>query len=288
MNKSLALAGILAAGSVFTVAAPEAFASEPSVVNMFEVEQHSNKGHAFWFQGLKDAGLAQSTDFIFKDHGVFTEYDDGTATLTGRIVDKKNANGFFDVDLTFDLINNYDGGVKLEQVKKSNIYQEGGYNNMTDYALNEYSFYELKRNESFLTADSGDYAGSKIKLFNRAFDTKTYDNFKEFRNSDTENSYMAQLGEGANAKNTEMGLSFWYGYTGKVAYQGAEAVKFKGKSDYNSTKSDINVNLTKIESANTAGTPEPLTILGSLSALGFGAVFKKKCSKKDSQKSDVV
>lgn len=288
MNKSLALAGILAAGSLFTVAAPEALASTPSVVNIFEVEEHSKNGHAFWFNGLKKEGLASSDQFIFEDPGVFTQYDDGTATLTGRIFDKRNENGFFDVDLTFDLINNYDGGVKLERVGGSNIYQDGGYDNMTDYALNEYSFYELNRNQSLLTADSGDYAGSKIKLFNRAFDTKTYDNFKEFKNSGTENTYMGQLGEGANAKNTDMGFSFWHGYTGEVAYQGNEAVKFNKRADYNSTKSDINVNLTKIQSGNTAGTPEPLTILGSLSALGFGAVFKKKCNKKSSKKSDLV
>ena len=35
-----------------------------------------------------------------------------------------------------------------------------------------------------------------------------------------------------------------------------------------------------IPSGNTAGTPEPLTILGSVAALGFGALFKKKHGKK--------
>ena len=33
---------------------------------------------------------------------------------------------------------------------------------------------------------------------------------------------------------------------------------------------------------NTAGTPEPLTMVGSLAALGFGAAFKKKLGKKKS------
>lgn len=288
MNKSLALASILIAGSVIAAPTQEAFASTASVVNVFEVEENSTDGHAIWLNGLKREGLASSDQFIFEVPGIFTEYDDGTATLTGRVFDKGNSNGFFDVDLTFKLINNYDGGVKLERVSGSNIYQEGGYDNMTDYALNEYSFYELKRNQSFLTADSGDYAGSSLKLFNRAFDTNTYDNFKEFKNSGTDNKYVGQLGEGANAKNTGMGFSLWHGYTGEVTYQGAEAVTFNKRASYNSTKSDINVDLTKIQSGNTAGTPEPLTILGSISALCIGGAFKKKCSKNSSKKSDLV
>ena len=290
MNKSLALASILIAGSV--VAAPvqeaQALVSSRSVVNTYEVDEHSNNGHAFWFNGLKKAGLASSDQFIFEDPGIFTEYDDGTATLTGRVFDKKNANGFFDVDLTFKLISNYDGGVKLERVAGSDLYQDGGYSNMTDYALNEYSFYKLKRGQSFLTADSGDYAGSEIKLFNRAFDTRTYDNFKEFKNSGTDNKYVGQLGEGANAKNDGLGFSFWHGYTGEIAYKGNDAVTYNKRAAYNSTKSDINVNLTKIQGGNTAGTPEPLTILGSISALCIGGAFKKKCSKNSSKKSDLV
>jgi hypothetical protein len=85
-----------------------------------------------------------------------------------------------------------------------------------------------------------------------------------------------------------MGFSFWHGYTGDIVFQGNDAVTFNKQASYNSTKSDINVDLTKIEGSNTAGTPEPLTILGSISALCIGGAFKKKCSKNSSKKSDLV
>lgn len=274
MNKSLALAGILAAGSLFTVAAPEALASTPSVVNMWEVEEHSNNGHALWFNGLKKQNLASSTDFQFDTPGLFTEYSDGTATLTGTIFNKNRAEEMWDVNLTYSLINNYDGGVKLEQVKNAKIYKDGGYDNMTDYALNEYSFYELDTSNSILTG-LGAYEGSELQLFNRAPNEK----------------YVGQVGEGANAKNTGMGMSFWYGYTGNVTYEtksgDIKTALYDSNSNKNLTKSDINVNLTQVQSGNTAGTPEPLTILGSLSALGFGAMFKKKHGKKAAKKTDL-
>ena len=285
MNKSLALASILIAGSVLTASPQEATASTPSIVNTYEVDEHSSNGHAFWFKGLYDEGLASSTKFLFDTPGIFTEYDDGTATLTGTIVNKHNANEMFNVDLTFNFINDYDGGVKLERVKNSDIYQEGGYENMTDYALNNYSFYELNRDASLLTG-LGAYEGSQLNFFNRAFNGNL--TYEQFANSGKDNKYYGQLGEGANAKNDGLGFSFWYGYTGEIVYNGADSVAFTDTSKYNKSKSDINVNLTKIQASNTAGTPEPLTILGSISALCIGGAFKKKCSKNSSNKSDLV
>ena len=287
MNKSLALAGILTVGSVFTVSAPEALASTPSIINMWEAKEFHGNDHAFTFQGLESLNLTSDRDFQFKNNpGIFTEYDNGTATFTGTLVNQQRAEEMWDVNLTFNLINDYNGGTKNGGVK--NLHTQNGYSSKNNFARDNWTFYEIDRDNSFLTG-LGAYEGSQLQFFNRAFGQS---NYADFVASGNDASVVGQVGEGANDKNKNMGMSYWYGYTGNVVYEKSNGeimtYTLDETTSKNKSKSDINVNLTKVRSGNTAGTPEPLTILGSLSALGFGAVFKKKCSKKASKESDLI
>ncbi len=286
MNKSLALASVLIASSVLTVTAPEAMASTPSVINIWEAEEFKSNDHAFTFQGLKSLGLTSDRDFQFETPGIFTEYDDGTATLTGIIVNQQRAEEQWQVDLTFNLISDYNGGTKNGGVK--NLHSQNGYSDKTSFAHDNWTFYEIDREGSFLTG-LGAYEGSSLQFFNRAFNQSNYGDFVA---SGQDAKVVGQLGEGANDKTKDIGLSYWYGYTGNVVYEKSNGdiltYTLDETTNKNKSKSDININLTKVQSSNTAGTPEPFTILGSISALGIGGLFKKKFSKNSSKKSDRV
>ena len=114
---------------------------------------------------------------------------------------------------------------------------------------NTWLYYDFSSTKaSVLSADSGYFAGQSMTLSDK-----------------TGGQYPLQVGYGANGKNADMGMSTWFKYEGSQ----------------HSTRGDINATLVK-KSVPTAGTPEPITIAGSLAALCFGAAFKKKLGKKES------
>ena len=172
----------------------------------------------------------------------FNEYDDGTANMFGSIVAANDTNKTWDFNLWFEATEMGSGGPKTELASGAYV------NNGGTVDTNTWKYYDFSSTkDSVLTADSGVYAGQSLTLSDK-----------------TGGQYPIQMGYGANGKNTEMGLSTW----------------FKGSGSNGSIgNADINISLVA-KSSNSAGTPEPLTILGSAAALGFGALFKKKHGKK--------
>ncbi len=275
MTQKNLIAGGLVVSSLLLGFAGQAEAA--NLVQKYDVTQFSDSEHAFWFSGLKKEGLADNTHFLFDEAGRLNVYDDGTATLTGVIYQKgpnqdiSNTNKKWDVDLKFNLVENYSGGIK--DVGLNGM----GFNNNDEkkqYAHENWSFWTL--DEGSVLTGMGEYQGSEIFLHNRAFgkndEDKKYTSLAQFEEdgkTSEDFKVRGQLGIGANDKNGDLGFSYWYGYTGDVTKNG-ETTSYDANSHKDLTMSDINVKLTKV--------PEPATMsLMSLGMIGLGAsVLKRK------------
>ena len=238
LTKSL-VAGVVASTCVLGVVGE---ANAANLMRSWDVEaaqagdfnQHG-AGHAFSLPDMVGGGK-----YIIDGDATFNEYDDGTATLFGSIVNANDANKTWNFNLFFESTTVGTGGPKKEL--KGEAYSSGTVDPSTWWY---YDFSSTKA--SVLSADSGDFAGQSMTLSDK-----------------TGGQYPLQVGYGANGKNTEMGMSTWFKYEGSQ----------------HSTRGDINATLVA-KSVPTAGTPEPITMAGSLAALCFGAAFKKKLCKKD-------
>ena len=117
------------------------------------------------------------------------------------------------------------------------------------------SFYEISSDpEQNKLIGLGKYEGSLLNLYNRA------------------NNYVAQVGEGANDKNSDVGASYWFGYTGTFKYDdGVNPVVMKTFNPSSNTKSDINIKLEP------KPVPEPASVAGllMLGAVGVSALKRK-------------
>lgn len=258
MKATKILASSLLAGSLLISFSSQAEAAK--ITQKYEATQFGS--HAFWFHGLAQKGLASHTNFLFQEPGKFIEYDDGTATLTGTIYNKKNADEIWEVDLKFELVENWSGGLK-NPTNKTGVSDQ--------YAYDNWNFYEFAAGSQFI--GKGVYEGSSLNPFNRAFGES---NYADFQASGKDPKVVGQLGIGANDKNGQLGFSTWYGYTGNVNYdKNLDGVVDKSQSytattHKNWTKSDININLKAV--------PEPASMLGLLAigAVGAGAAVKRK------------
>lgn len=249
MTQKSLMAGGLVVSSLLLGFAGQAEAA--NLVQKYDVTQFSDSEHAVWLYGLKQAGLADHTHFLFDEAGRLNVYDDGTATLTGVVYNKRNENQQWNLDIKFNLVENYSGGLK-NPTNKTGVTNQEAYDN--------WSFWEF--DESSVLTGMGEYEGSTINLFNRAFSEA---NLADFQESGKDPMVRGQLGIGANDKNGDLGFSTWFGYTGNVG-----DTTYDEYSHQNLTKSDINVKLTKV--------PEPATMsLMSLGMIGLGAsVLKRK------------
>ena len=197
-------------------------------------------GHAFW---LPKFG-SDYRKFVFEGDGRFTEFDDGTATMTGTIVSTGDDGLRFTVDLTFSNLKSFTNlgagqGPKLEL--KEDAYTEPVFDTIdNDDVFNidptTWRYYEL------------DTGGTLTGLSDMLGVTLTLDH------KPADKSLLFQVGEGANGKNLGMGLSGWFSYSSS------------NTSLIASGGGDINVDLTPV--------PEPSTL--ALMGLGLGAVVLRR------------
>ena len=163
-------------------------------------------GHAFWSPNGKATFVDES--------GMFQTFDDGTARLTGTI--EFNIHGQhlrFDADVNFTTAMTYDqylapqghldpdditrhGQIKKE-LKKSAYVNGGG-----SVDPESFTFYYLDESDSTLTG-LGTLQGYDLTLTQRPA-------------GDDYGKMIFMFGEGANGKNTHLGLSGWLSYN----YQG--------------------------------------------------------------------
>ncbi len=257
IRKSLVAAGLVVGSCILGFAGQ---AEAASIIKKFSVTQYDNSQHAFWFDGLYNQKLADGQrlaahkDFFFDEPGEMNIYDDGTASLTGIISNKVNSEQKWDVNIKFNTIKDYNGGLKNPQ---SNT----GVSN--DYAYAKWDFWEF--DSSSVLTGLGEYEGSEIFLHNRAFDEA---NLADFQATGKDPKVVGQQGLGANDKNGDLGFSAWFGYTGTVEYKG-QTKEYTSYSHKNWTKSDINLQITQV--------PEPATMsLVSLGIIGLGASALKR------------
>lgn len=167
-----------------------------------EYSRGYGSGHIAWLPNQIRGGK-----FIADGEVLFDEFDNGTAHLYGDIVAANDTSKQWTIDVWFNYsgigeVGEGDRGPKKEL--RNSTYS--GINPVVD--TDEWYYYTIDETRSILSADEGTYAGQTLNLFDYS-----------------RGNYLAQIGYGANGKNTEFGLSTWFGYTG---YQAS-----RGHSDFN-------------------------------------------------------
>ncbi|MFK7757188.1 MAG: T9SS type A sorting domain-containing protein [Flavobacteriales bacterium] len=144
---------------------------------------------AFW---LPEQGGLSSDDFIPSGDLMFTQYADGTANLTGQVVNDTNPNEIFDLDFWFANAADWNTWSGLGRWYKDDLgYGAGNFQDWT--------YYELVGGISTATG-SGDLDGDVLY----------------FTHNPANYFFGFQLGEGANNKNDAFGFSGWFNYTGTL------------------------------------------------------------------------
>jgi streptogramin lyase len=149
-----------------------------------------------WLPSLAESGDAASAYFNFDSNGgTFEQYTDGTAHLSGTVQNNLNANQKFVVDFWFEN--------KADWTQWNDVL---GRNYKNDLLLpcavanhEDWTYYEMKGGFSTLTG-AGELAGDVLYMYH------------------TPASYYFgfQIGEGANNKNCNHGMSGWFSYDGFV------------------------------------------------------------------------
>lgn len=236
IRKSLVSAGLVVSSLVL------GFADQANAANLLRswdvteafndsYSQNWGDGHVAWLPDMISGGT-----FVADGEFTFNEYDDGTAHFFGSVVAENDANKSWDVNVWFEASGIGTGGPKLE-LKNSAYTNNGG---SIDPA--SWYYYDLDDEKaSTFTATKGEYAGQSFSIFDAS-----------------KGKYLAQVGKGANGKNTNMGMSFWFGYDGM-----------------DSKHSDFNVDLTAQSTPQSV--PEPATMsLVTLGMIGLGASALKR------------
>ncbi|MEO0455096.1 MAG: hypothetical protein AAF152_00745 [Cyanobacteria bacterium P01_A01_bin.114] len=165
-----------------------------TVTSAQSIHPKSSGRHSFWLPKLK-AGR-----FNFEEPGLFEQYDNGEAHLTGTITSARNKQKQWSVDLWFIPATQTNLKPKTE-LHKAHYVSKGG---TIDPA--SWSYYNLDDTRATLTGLEA-YWGETLYLTQAPADQR----------------YAFQLGEGANGKNLSEGLSGWFYHTGS----------YKGKGDVN-------------------------------------------------------
>ncbi|MDY7003944.1 MAG: PEP-CTERM sorting domain-containing protein [Cyanobacteriota bacterium] len=215
------------------------------------VNHTSNHNHAFWLPGLIGGGEGVNKGtFVWDGPAVFYEYEDGTANLFGSIYALRDENKKFDVNVWFEGKTETSGFGGPKKELKGSTYSNGTVD--TD----EWYYYDVDEEMSTLTGVTGEYAGKTLNLFDI-----------------TDGKYTTQVGIGANGKNSNMGLSTWFGDSEGFTYAGS------------GNHSDINIDLVALQGEEggsgilSESVPEPATMsLLSLGLIGsgMGALKRKK------------
>jgi streptogramin lyase len=150
---------------------------------------------AIWLEDLEESGDVASSYFHFDANGgTFKQFTDGTAHLYGTIENSLNSNQKFVVDFWFDEKRDWSAWSALGRSYKNDLHLNCAIANHP-----EWEYYELKGGFSTLTG-AGSLAGDVLYAYH------TPSNFY----------YGFQVGDGANSKNCNHGMSGWFRYDGFV------------------------------------------------------------------------
>ncbi|MBK8441981.1 MAG: gliding motility-associated C-terminal domain-containing protein [Sphingobacteriales bacterium] len=163
--------------------------------------------HAFYL-----ADIAGSPQYFFDSNsGKFEEFPDGTAHLTGVLVNKDDPSKMWAADVWFKNKMDY---ATWEAMSNPPHYKGDPSNVGLNYL-----------NWTYYTMDSGN-DGKKSRLTGGA--GSYFDGWELYLTQDTDgNKYTTQVGTAANDFNTEYGMSTWFTYVGHDA-QGTAVVQSRG------------------------------------------------------------
>ncbi|MFZ6051997.1 HYR-like domain-containing protein, partial [Halocola ammonii] len=154
---------------------------------------------ADWSVWLDDFSYASSDHFVWDANGgTFDQFADGTAHLYGTVVNDMNPSESFYVDFWFQNASDWDTWSGMGRLYKDDLGIAG-----TNYE--DWTYYEMADGFSTLTG-LGDFAGDVLNFYHMPSDY----------------TFGFQIGEAANNKNTNYGLSGWFTYTGTVDGQYVE------------------------------------------------------------------
>jgi hypothetical protein len=160
---------------------------------------------ALWLPVLFADGKVSSANFVFDENGgLFEAYNDGTAHLTGTVVNDVNPSEMFELNFWFENKADWDAWSSMGRSYKDDL----GCAQPDLYEA--WTYYEMVN--GFSTASGlGDLAGDILYFYHMP-----------------DNYYFGfQIGEGANNKNCDYGMSGWFTYYGVDA----ECGEFQDESD---------------------------------------------------------
>ncbi len=150
--------------------------------------------HALWIPGIPNT----SNEYFFvADTGVFTQFNDGTALLTGTIKNKHNPNKRWVVNFYFTGKTDWAAWSAMKRSYK-------GSRNRVGIRYLQWNYYIFNPDVPSTLVGDGEFAGDTL------YATHKPSNYK----------YGLQIGYGANDKNNKYGISTWFDYSGSYSGRG--------------------------------------------------------------------
>ncbi|MGD1845631.1 MAG: T9SS type A sorting domain-containing protein, partial [Salibacteraceae bacterium] len=157
----------------------------------YVIERAAGDGHAVWLRNLP-GGI--STDFVFGPNGGnFIEYPDGTARISGMVSNTQDASRQWYVDLWLNQKRDWTQWSALGR----------GYKDERNFAgqnFTTWTYYELDHSRVNSLTGAGSLAGSYLTITHRPSNL----------------NFGFQIGQAANSKNADFGMSGWFYYSGTV------------------------------------------------------------------------
>ena len=155
---------------------------------------YSSGQHAVWLPNLPGS---PSSKYIFDTHGSFEVYSDGSAHLTGTIVNASNSNYSWEIDVWFTGKMNWTDWSALGRGWKGNSSVVGS-------KYKDWDYYVMDQARIATLSGKGNYAGKTLYLSHKP--STLY--------------YGFQVGKAANDKDYSNGMSGWFTYNGDYTGHG--------------------------------------------------------------------
>ncbi|MEL6193858.1 MAG: hypothetical protein AAFR66_17480 [Bacteroidota bacterium] len=180
--------------------------AQPFLTEVCEAEAYQLNRHAIWLPELENA--ASSFNVFDENGGKIFRFDDGTALISGRVINSADSSWQWDVHIRLVSERDWTDWSALGRTYKD------GAGQVADDNHTDWTYWELDEENSYIAGVPGTFW---------AFDTL----FLKHKPSSLK--YGFQYGIGANDKNGELGLSGWFDYS----FSSGEDWTLDGKGDVN-------------------------------------------------------